>query len=397
MANQFGRISGPLLADNLKRNGVDLAFDTSLLYLNVNSGNTNIGINNNTPVAALHVGTFTNQGGTTTGNINTINLIGTGTSDLANFEISGSTINNIITGLTIQPNQSTNPLIVTSGVSTSDLLLTSNAIRGNGTNSDINFNPSGTGSTVINNSVLINGSLHATGNITFDGDLQLGNDPSDLITILAEVNSDIVPAPTDFVGLEVTGDQWITEDGLAVYDESGITAYNLGSGSLQWKNLYANNLIGGGLTGTMNVSQLALSTMQAGNVYFNNDTISNVNSSNNVVFSVSGTGKINMPNSGITIKDSTLTTTPGTPLTLASTGTGYWKIAGSKAWVVAAGTTTQRPPNPEVGTFRWNTDNRAVEVYSDPVNTWVGITGTSPILSQEAVYDTADAWALILA
>ena len=32
-----GRISGPLLKANLLRNGVDLAFETDLLYLDVNN------------------------------------------------------------------------------------------------------------------------------------------------------------------------------------------------------------------------------------------------------------------------------------------------------------------------------------------------------------------------
>ena len=36
MSRQLGRISGPLLANNLLRNGVDLAFETDVLYLKVN-------------------------------------------------------------------------------------------------------------------------------------------------------------------------------------------------------------------------------------------------------------------------------------------------------------------------------------------------------------------------
>ena len=37
-----GRISGPLLKSNLLRNGVDLAFETDLLYLDVS--NSRVGI-----------------------------------------------------------------------------------------------------------------------------------------------------------------------------------------------------------------------------------------------------------------------------------------------------------------------------------------------------------------
>ena len=48
-----GRISGPLLKSNLLRNGVDLAFETDLLYLDVN--NSRIGINTSNPQHALDV------------------------------------------------------------------------------------------------------------------------------------------------------------------------------------------------------------------------------------------------------------------------------------------------------------------------------------------------------
>ena len=53
------------------------------------------------------------------------------------------------------------------------------------TGGNINFaNDSG------NVAVTVNGSLHATGNITFDGNIQLGDQTTDRITFVAEVNSD---------------------------------------------------------------------------------------------------------------------------------------------------------------------------------------------------------------
>ena len=53
-----GRISGPLLKNNLLRNGVNLAFETNLLYLDV--VNSRIGINTATPSNDLQVnGTIT--------------------------------------------------------------------------------------------------------------------------------------------------------------------------------------------------------------------------------------------------------------------------------------------------------------------------------------------------
>ena len=49
----IGRISGSVLKSNLTRNGVDLAFETNLLYLDVT--NSRVGIGTSEPTATLHV------------------------------------------------------------------------------------------------------------------------------------------------------------------------------------------------------------------------------------------------------------------------------------------------------------------------------------------------------
>ena len=54
-----GRISGPLLKSNLIRNGIDLAFETDLLYLDVTS--QRIGIKTTTPTHTEKPKTPSNQ------------------------------------------------------------------------------------------------------------------------------------------------------------------------------------------------------------------------------------------------------------------------------------------------------------------------------------------------
>ena len=49
----IGRISGPLLKENLLRNGTDLAFETDLLYLDVT--NRRIGVKTTSPQYALDI------------------------------------------------------------------------------------------------------------------------------------------------------------------------------------------------------------------------------------------------------------------------------------------------------------------------------------------------------
>ena len=63
----IGRISGSVLKSNLTRNGVDLAFETNLLYIDVT--NSRVGIGTSEPTTALQV----NGTATTTG-LNTTNL-----------------------------------------------------------------------------------------------------------------------------------------------------------------------------------------------------------------------------------------------------------------------------------------------------------------------------------
>jgi hypothetical protein len=57
----IGRISGSMLKSNLTRNGVDLAFETNILYLDVT--NSRVGIGTSSPSTALQVnGTTTTTG-----------------------------------------------------------------------------------------------------------------------------------------------------------------------------------------------------------------------------------------------------------------------------------------------------------------------------------------------
>ena len=64
----IGRISGSVLKSNLTRNGVDLAFETNLLYLDVT--NSRVGIGTSEPTTALQVnGTTTTTGLTASGAI----------------------------------------------------------------------------------------------------------------------------------------------------------------------------------------------------------------------------------------------------------------------------------------------------------------------------------------
>ena len=185
MGRELGRISGPLLADNLKRNGADLAVETQLLYLDV--ANKYIGVNTNIPTREFLVNGLTN----------TTNQIVDTQADLGYFTINTSTIQNVSDAIYLIPNQVNTPTVVVPKLQAGQLVLSTNTVSNTTTNGDINFSPNGTGQLVSNKSVLINGDLHATGNVTFDGNVTIGDGNTDSVTFGADVVSNIIPDVTN--------------------------------------------------------------------------------------------------------------------------------------------------------------------------------------------------------
>jgi hypothetical protein len=84
----IGRISGPLLKNNLIRDGVNLAFETNLLYLDV--VNSRIGINTAAPQYALDVVGTTRSTNLAVGNQLTV----------GNFTVSGNTVSSNLPTIT---------------------------------------------------------------------------------------------------------------------------------------------------------------------------------------------------------------------------------------------------------------------------------------------------------
>ena len=89
MGRELGRISGPLLADNLKRNGANLAFDNKVLFLDVN--NKFIGVNTDAPTNDLTVNSA----------LITSDLILDTATNISNIEFTTNTIQNVVSSITI--------------------------------------------------------------------------------------------------------------------------------------------------------------------------------------------------------------------------------------------------------------------------------------------------------
>jgi hypothetical protein len=236
MAGGIGRITGPLLKDNLVRNGVDLSFETDLLYLDVNTNK--IGIKTDSPGKELFIEQYAK----------TIDLIVDDYITANKIEI--DTSSNIFTSLDklyLDSQQS----ITAPGLKTDKLLIDNNTVVALTANTDIEIRP--TGQLVVENNTDVYGSIHATGNITIGGDVVFGNDDDDSVDFNADVRSDINP------------------------DLDSV--YNLGEPNKRWKELYAQSVT----TGLIVADELITPADIEFNLRFENSWFVSINGSNSNV------------------------------------------------------------------------------------------------------------------
>lgn len=227
-----GRISGPLLKSNLIRNGIDLAFETDLLYLDVN--NQRVGIQTATPQYELDV----------SGTTKTTNLIVTDRADLADITVQGNTIS------TTQPflNLATlDTVVALNKIRVNSVDIEGNAITTNESNANLEFRPNGTGAVNVHSNLNVDGNIYASGNITADGNITIGDADTDNVIFNADVSSNIIPDLDD--------------------------VYALGSdptqGGKQWNNVWINNLRASSLivSDNLDVGNIDF-TLTHGNTYY---------------------------------------------------------------------------------------------------------------------------------
>lgn len=198
-----GRISGPLLKANLLRNGVDLAFETDLLYLDVNS--LRIGVKTNTPTHDLHVN------GTTRSQI----LEATNSAIVGQTTIENNTISTTSNQLNLLPSGA-NAVVYQKKAIIDQIDIENNSITINQPDTDLELQANGTGVVNVFSDMQVNGDIHATGNITADGNVVIGDADTDSVSFIADVASNIIPDVTD--------------------------TYDLGSETKRWKELNVNTI-----------------------------------------------------------------------------------------------------------------------------------------------------------
>ena len=348
----IGRISGPLLKSNLLRDGVDLAFETDLLKLDVT--NRRIGIKTAVPQYELDV----------TGTVRSTDLQITDELNVGNFRVYDNTI---------ESNLPTISFVASGGEATAyhsrlivnDIEISGNLIQTTVSNSNLELRANGTGRIDIQSPARVTGDLNVTGNITatgnirIDGNLIIGDNITDTITINASLNSNLVPETNN--------------------------TYDIGSNTYRWRNVYARDVV---------ADTLNLSTFNVGNIILSTNTITTT-SGQNLILDANGSGAVRIGD--FAISNNTITNYVGSITEIVQTGTGYFRIQGTNGFVPPRGSTSERPTAYAVGGMtRYNTDTRALEIWDDVFNNWVSPAGTIGAVSESTANDIAIQVALTL-
>jgi hypothetical protein len=208
-----GRISGPLLKANLLRNGVDLAFETDLLYLDVK--NLRIGVKTKNPTHDLHVN----------GTTRTENLEATNRLDIGELTITGNTISTTNNQLNLLP-AGGDAVVYQKKIVVDSFDIEQNKIVANTPNTDIEISANGEGSVKLFSDLLVEGNIHATGNISADGSITLGDEDTDNVVFNADIASNVIP------NVDIT--------------------YDLGTELKRWNEFYVKDIYAENLTTTGN-------------------------------------------------------------------------------------------------------------------------------------------------
>jgi hypothetical protein len=347
-----GRISGPLLKENLLRNGVNLAFETNLLYLDVN--NSRVGIRTASPAYELDVN----------GTTRSTNLEVTTQADIATFTVVNNSISSSNTNIYIEPTGANSVVYQASMLVGSQLSISGTTIATLGGSTDLEISTSGSGQVNINSNVTVNGNLHATGNITADGNITLGDQTTDIVTFTGEIASDIIPSQNN--------------------------QFNLGSNSLKWATIYSN----AATIGTVNATNLTVDDFKTSDLDVSVNSISTQSIDTNINLVTSGNGGVIIGNLKI-VNNSITNTSSGGITEFAETGTGYVKFAGTNGIVIPVGTVGARPTSlyTEQGMIRYNTELNLVEMWTGVA--WFSVAGSSAGVTSDVATDIGIATTII--
>jgi hypothetical protein len=325
----IGRIGGPMLKENLIRQGVDLSVETTLLYLDVN--NMRIGVNTATPNVAMDINGITRFSSnlqingsniaTYAGNGN-ITLTPNGTGKVQVSYLTANRIPYVGTNgaLLDSPNLTFDGTTLNaSNITLDNITFNGNSIQTTNTNGDLLLDPEGTGSVIIDtvdveaNRVLYSGAskeVISNANLTFDGSN---------LTLIG--NANITTLTTSTISSNTT-------NGNINLDPNGTGNVLLDTASINRVIYTGSNkeLL------TDNDLQFDGTTLQVGNITLTSNTVS------------TASGNLN----------------------LTPTSTNRVVFGATNSIKIPVGDTSQRP-TPVKGDFRYNTEFDLLEYYNGSI------------------------------
>ena len=292
----IGRISGPLLKQDLLRNEVDLAFETDLLYLKVSkSGDTNqrIGINTATPQYELDVN----------GTTRSTNLEVTNISKLADVTISGNTISTDSDTLNLA---TANTVVYQQRLNVDSIDIHENVIETVDSNANLELRANGTGTIYIpSNNVQIDQDLTVTGlttlqDLTAEGTITAESfynnnilvDDNYITTTVSDSDLELRADGTGNIyvpGNNVLIDTTLTVSGLTTLADTDITGTVTHTGNINQTGVLSvtGNV---SITNTLNVDN----TAQFENIQIDQNKIKTTISDSNLELRPSGTGTVEL-------------------------------------------------------------------------------------------------------
>ena len=382
---EIGRISGPLLKENLTRDGVNLRFENNLIYLDVNthaadvtaqpglptSWTGNVGIRNPNPAYPLDVV------GATRSNQLLIkpNAHYDAYAEIDNVNINGNIIQSTVGSLELQA-----PTIFDKVKINNDTEISKNlAVNGNylttnqtsfyvfdGTATTVSafgaaetlVFASSTGTTTFRSDVVINKDLQIKG-----GDLTTNASTFNLFNADASTINAFGAASTITIGAPLSGTTTVRNN-LQVNCDLGVTGdINLG-GSINIGNADTDNVVFGADVNSSIIPNTA-STYDLGTIakpwragYFDDVYVDGLSVGNITVIG-------SFLNDQIEIVGNTIRTfRSNADLEFDTAGTGQVVVLGQAGFIVPVGTTAERPVVERTGTIRLNTDTQRLENYN---------------------------------
>lgn len=304
----LGRISGQMLAADLLRSDVDLAFDTDHLYLDVDlNGIGGVGINTDAFTRTLEINQDTR----------TVRLIADRLVQ-SSITIENNSISTLSGPLYLSAAGGQTGTILLDRTEVDDLYFDGNVIGSKTSNTNIVLDPSGSGTVDfldnvnIYDDIYLTGNIIAAGNVVVGGQIDIGTNPEDTVQINPVFSQDLKP----------------NTDGI----------YNLGSSSRRWLNLYLGDYV------------------DLENIRIEGNTIKTTISNSNLELSGSGSGGIKtedlvFSNNSIRATTNNIDITPSVI------------FDKNNAVTAPVGTTANRSVL-SLGEFRYNTDRQNFEGYT---------------------------------